>query len=190
MMSAPKTWSLHLQPLVRNKGPGSIAATMAKRNPHPVRHARTAKMQAMPRPTAGRKEEAKRAKGQRDETPRKEKRRWKQLQQWKRPAMPINYSPLPAHLTTLKLQTLSMFPNPDLVHASTAVQVDITALTAMRSSITLQSITPPSQLLMAANSKPSEKVTCRSSYRTVQSAPRPYSRRRYMPLIWHLPSSQ
>ena len=128
--------------------------------------------------------------GQGDETPRKEKRRQKQLQQWKQPAMPMKYSPLPACLTTLKSQMFSTFPNPDLVHASTAVQVDITALTAMHSSITLQSITPPSQLPTVANSKPLEKVMCRLSYRTVQSAPRPYSRRQYMPLIWHLPSSR
>ena len=49
--------------------------------------------------------------------------------------MPMKYSLLPAHLTTLKSQTLSTFPNPDLVHASTVVQVDITALTTMSSSI-------------------------------------------------------
>ena len=128
--------------------------------------------------------------GQGDETPRKEKRRRKQLQQWKRPAMPMKYSPLPAHPTTLKSQTLSTFPNPDLVHASTVAQVNITAPTTMRSSITLQSITPPSQLLTVANSKPSEKATCGSSYWMAQSAPRPYSRRQYMPLTWHLLSSR
>ena len=83
MMSAPKTWSPHLQLSARNRGPGSIVATRAKRNSHPVRRVRTAKMQATPRLTAGQKEEAKKVKGQGDETPRKEKRRQKQLQQWK-----------------------------------------------------------------------------------------------------------
>ena len=190
MMSAPKTWSPRSQLSVRNRGPGSIVATRAKRNPHLARHARTAKTQATPRLTAGRKEEAKKVKGQGDETPRKERRRRKQQQQRKRLATPMKYSPLPARPTTLKSQTLSTFPNPDLVHASTAAQVDITAPTMMRSSITLQSITPPSQLPTVANSKHSEKVMCGSSYRTVQSAPRPYSRRQYMPLIWHLPSSR
>ena len=53
----------------------------------------------------------------------------------------------------LKSQTLSMFPIPDLVHASTVAQVDITAPTVMHSSITAQSITPPSPLPMVANSK-------------------------------------
>ena len=164
MMSAPKTQSPHSQLLVRNKGPGSIAATGANRNPHLVQHARTVKTQATPRLTAGRKEEAKKVKDQGDETPRKERRRQKQQQQWKRPATPIKYSPLPAHPTTLKSQMLSTFPNPDLVHALTVVQVDITAPTTMRSSITLQSITPPSQLPMVANSKHSEKAMCGSSY--------------------------
>ena len=177
MTSAPKTRSPHSQLLVRNKGPGSIAATGAKRNPHLARHARTVKTQATPRPTAGQKEEAKKVKGQGDETPRKERRRRKQQQQRKRPATPMKYSPLPARPTMLKSQTLSMFPNPDLVHALTVTQVDITALTTMRSSITLQSIIPPSQLPMVANSKCSEKAMCGSSYRMVQSAPRPYSRR-------------
>ena len=37
----------------------------------------------------------------------------------------------------LKLQMLSMFPSPNLVHASIAVQVDITALTVMCSLITV-----------------------------------------------------
>ena len=73
-------WSPHSQLLVRNRGPGSNVATRARRNPHPVQHARTAKTQATPRPTAGQKEEAKRVKGQGDETPRKEKRSQKQLQ--------------------------------------------------------------------------------------------------------------
>ena len=140
-----------MQLSARNRGPGSIIATRAKRNPHLAQHARTAKTQATPRLTAGQKEEAKKVKGQGDETPRKEKRRQKQLQQWKRLAMPMKYSLLPACLTMLKSQTLSMFPNPDLVHALTVAQVDITAPTVMRSSITLQSITPPSQLPMVAN---------------------------------------
>ena len=153
-----------MQLLVRNRGPESIVATRARRNPHPAQHARTEKTQATPRPTAGQKEEAKKVKGQGDETPRKEKRRQKQLQQWKRPAMPMKYLPLPAHPTMLKSQTLSTFPNPNLVHASTAVQVDITALTTMHSSITAQSITPPSQLPTVANSKHLEKAMCGSSY--------------------------
>ena len=154
------------------------------------RYVRTTKTQATPRQTAGRKEEAKKVKGQGDKTPRKEKRRRKQLKQWKWPAMPMKYWPLPARPTTLKSQTLSTFPNPDLVHASTVAQVDITALTAMHSSITLQSITPPSQLPTVANSKRSEKAMCGSSYWMVQSAPRPYSRRQYMLLTWHLLSSR
>ena len=158
MTSAQKTWSPHSQLLVRNRGPGSIVATRAKRNPHPAQHVRTAKMQATPRPTAGKKEEAKKVKGQGDETPRKERRRQKQQQQWKRPAMLTKYLPLPARPTTLKSQMLSTFPNPDLA------QVDITALTVVHSSITLQSITPPSQLPTVANSKRSEKATCGSSY--------------------------
>ena len=164
MMSAPKMRSLHSQLLVRNKGPGSIAATGAKRNPHPARHARTAKTQATPRPTAGRKEEAKKVKGQGDETPRKERSRQKQQQQRKQLAMPMKYSLLPARPTTLKSQTLSTFPNPDLVHALTVAQVDITAPTVMRSSITAQSITPPSQLPTVANSKRLEKAMCGLSY--------------------------
>ena len=92
--------------MVRNKGPGSITATGANRNPHLVRHVRTVKTQATPRPTAGQKEEAKKVKGQGDETPRKERRRQKQQQQWKRPATTMKYLPLPAHPTTLKSQTL------------------------------------------------------------------------------------
>ena len=59
---------------------------------------------------------------------------------------------------------LSMFPSLNLVHASTAVQVDITALTMMHSSITVQSTTPPSPLLMVANSKHSERAMCKLSY--------------------------
>ena len=96
---------------------------------------------------------------------------------------------LPTHPTTLKSQMLSMFPNPDLVHASTVVQVNITALTMMHSLITVQSITPPLPLLMVTNSKYLEMAMCRLSYQMVQSAPTPYSRRQYMPLIWHLLSS-
>ena len=166
-----------MQLLVRNKGLGIIAATGAKRNPHLAPHARTVKMQATPRATVGRKEEAKKVKGQGDETPRKERRRRKQQQQWKQPATPMKYSPLPAHPTTLKSQMLSTFPNPDLVHTLTVAQVDITALTMMCSSITLQSITPLLQLPMVANSRRSEKATCGLSYQMAQSAPRPYSRR-------------
>ena len=45
--------------------------------------------------------------------------------------MQTKYLLLPAHLTTLKLQTLSTFPSPNLAHASTAAQVNITALTMM-----------------------------------------------------------
>ena len=155
--------SPHLQLSARNRG-RSIIATRAKRNPHPAQHGRTAKTQATPRPTAGQKEEAKKVKGQGDETPRKEKRRQKWLQQWKQLAMPMKYSLLPARPTTLKSQTLSTFPNPDLVHALTVAQVDITAPTAIRSSITLQSITPPSQLPTVANSKCLERVMCGLSY--------------------------
>ena len=154
-----------------------------------MQHVRTAKTQAMPRPTAGQREEAKRVKGQGDETPRKEKRRQKQWQQQKQPAMQTKYSLLPAHPTTLKLQMLSTFPSPNFVHASTAVQVNITALTTICSLITVQSTTPPSPLPMVTNSRCLERAMCGSSYWTVQSAPRPYSRRQYMPLIWHLHSS-
>ena len=188
-MNAQKTRSLHLQLLASNRGLGSNVATRVRRNPHPVWHVRTAKTQATPRPTAGWKEEAKKVKGQGDKTPRKEKRRWKQRQQQKWLTMQMKYLLLPARPTTLKSQMPSTFPNPDLVHASTAVQVDITALTMMCSSITAQSTTPPSPLLMVANSKRLERVMCRLSYQMVQSAPRPYSRRQYMPLIWHLLSS-
>ena len=79
-MSTQKLWSPHSQLSVRNRGLGSNVATRARRNPHPVQHARTAKTQATPRSTAGQKEEAKRVKGQGDETPRKEKRSQKQPQ--------------------------------------------------------------------------------------------------------------
>ena len=185
-----KMWSLCLQLLARNRGPGSNITTRARRNPHPVWHARTAKAQATPRPTAGWKEEAKRVKGQEDKTPRKEKRRQKQWQQQKWPAMWTKYSHLPAPPTMLKSQMPSTFPSPDLAHAQTAAQVDITAPTMMRSLITVQSATPPSPLLTVANSKCSERVMCGLSYQMVQSTPRPYSRRQYMPQIWHLHSSQ
>ena len=105
-MSTQKTESA-LTALSKKQRTRKQIATRARRNPCLGQHARTAKMQATPRLTAGRKEEAKKVKGQGDKTPRKEKRRWKQQQQWKQLAIQTKYLLLPVFWLPLCSCTIS-----------------------------------------------------------------------------------
>ena len=72
-----------LAALGKKQRTGKHRSNRGKEKSTPGATCENCKTQATPRPTAGRKEEAKKVKGQGDETPRKERRRWKQQQQRK-----------------------------------------------------------------------------------------------------------